>query len=295
MLVSKVYNIYNTYNHQVNNQKNIQKMSFGNDVDKNRKFLSIISSFPNVKDHNSSKQDEAEYARCYKIIKDYLNINGSQNINLGDGLINLAGLGHYKIVEYLLDRYKVDANYRDMIGSTPIMYAAMKGHAKTVEVLGRYGAEVNVKNNMGYNALMLAAMGNHSEAMDKIISINPVYINDTDDAGRTALMHAVILENNAAVDKLLDYNANLDVRNKAGKTALMYAAGNLDRKLMKKLESAGADTKIVDNFGSTANDTYKFVLEMLYMKIELEGRKNFPPELLARYYEIKNAKSMLVT
>ena len=38
-------------------------------------------------------------------------------------------------------------------------------------------AGINKKNNMGYNAIMLAAMENNTAAMDKIVGVNPVYIN----------------------------------------------------------------------------------------------------------------------
>ena len=284
MSISKVSNI------RINKQKVYSKNSFGCNADKNSEFLKIIASFPNVNENNPSIQDELEYDKCYKTVKEYLENNCFQSSNLGNGLIKLASLGHYKIVELLLGKYKVNANNKDIIGSTPIMYAAMKGHTKTIEVLGRYGADINKKNNMGYNAIMLAAMENHAEALDKIIAINPVYIDDTDPAGRTALIIAVIMENKEAAQKLIDYNANLNIKSNAGKTALMYAADNLDRDLMLKLIKSGADPKIVDNFGCTAKDIYEFTTGMLCLKIA-EGKTNsIPQELLIRYYEIINAK-----
>lgn len=273
---------------QANKHKVCSKINFGNNFDENWKFRDIISSFPNINDNNPGKQEEIEFDKYYKIVKDYLETNNVEKKDLENGLINLASNGHYKIVELLLEKYKVSANCKDIVGSTPIMYAAMKGHIKTIEILGKYGAEINEKNNMGYNAIMLAAMENHADAMDKIISINPVYINATNDSGKTPLIMSVILENKKAVEKLISYNAKIDIQDKTGKTALMYAAGNLDKEMMIKLIKAGANTKIEDVLGRTADEIYQFTLKMLYIKIVCEGNKNFPIELVKRFYEILN-------
>ena len=287
MIVNRVSNISNTC---VYRQTRVSKIKFGNSPNKNNEFVAIISSFPNVNEKNPSIQDEIEYEKCYKIVKDYLENNNSEDINLEDGLINFAYKGHHKIVDLLIKKYRVDVNHKDIMGSTPIMYAAMQGYIKTVDILGKNGAAISEKNNLGYNAIMLAAMNNHAKVLDKIISINPVRINDADDRGKTALMHAVILENKETIDKLIEYNANLDKKDCTGKTALMYAAANLDKITMNKLIKSGANTKIKDNLCCTADETYNYMFQMISLKISSGQEKSVPHDLLKRYFEIRKSE-----
>ena len=45
----------------------------------------------------------------------------------------------------------------DVDGMTPLMYAAMNGHADVVSMLHAKGAKVNAVDNFGRTALVLAA------------------------------------------------------------------------------------------------------------------------------------------
>jgi ankyrin repeat protein len=50
-------------------------------------------------------------------------------------------------VKYLLDQHKLDVNYLDRTGSTPLMYAAWKGHLDLVKLLVlKYRADPKIKN-----------------------------------------------------------------------------------------------------------------------------------------------------
>jgi hypothetical protein len=55
--------------------------------------------------------------------------------------------------EALLESRRVDPNSQDLLGRTPISYAASWGNYFAVNMLLRYGAEPDMKDNMGRTAL----------------------------------------------------------------------------------------------------------------------------------------------
>jgi hypothetical protein len=85
------------------------------------------------------------------------------------------------------------------------------------------GASVIAGNDYGLTALLAAAMWNNDIDVIEVLLEAGAEVNAKDNAGRTALMWAVHNRNAEAVSALLDAGAGARARDSDGKTALMLA------------------------------------------------------------------------
>jgi len=90
----------------------------------------------------------------------------------GQALLTAAEAGDQKAVERLLrDQADVNAK-RPGEGSTALMLACNKGHAKDVKVLLENGADANIRNVNGWTALMSAAANGNVEIVGLLLQRN---------------------------------------------------------------------------------------------------------------------------
>lgn len=135
-----------------------------------------------------------------------------------------------------------------------------------VKLLINNGADINIKTNNGYTPLMLCLWNNYNNYINNINNINSIYetakllidtnyINICDIFGNTALIFAVNKFMSNVIKLLLDNGADVNVQNKRGITALMYAvkysANPLGENIVDMLIKYGADVNISDNNGWT--------------------------------------------
>ena len=95
--------------------------------------------------------------------------------------------------------------------------------------------------------LVAIRLGDHAR-VQKLLG-SGVDVNTADNEGTTALMHSVIESDAKMVKLLIDHKANVNAKNSAESTALMYAATNLAK--TKLLLDAGADVKVKGKGGAT--------------------------------------------
>jgi ankyrin repeat protein len=131
----------------------------------------------------------------------------------GDELFNAVRAGDAGHVKALM-KSGADANVRDDLGATPLMYAAALPAQDCIRALLAGGADVNAATIMGSTALMWAT-------------------------GQPA-----------TVRLLIDHGADINAKTKSGMTALLTATRRANTESMKILLARGANPKAVTPDGS---------------------------------------------
>lgn len=160
-------------------------------------------------------------------------------------LINAVVDRKYNLVERLLE-YQVDVDERGSHNMTALMWASIHSNIEIVKLLLKQPLiDVNVQNDFGKTALMLATR------YDIYVALLEYKANMDlrDEDGKTALMKA-IPDGNADVPKLLiDAGANVNIADRNGRTALMYAT---NATIAEHLITHAANIDAQDTHGDTA-------------------------------------------
>lgn len=140
--------------------------------------------------------------------------------------------------------------------TTPLHSAAREGDPKIVKLLLANGFDVNRRNSEGETPLWDAIGGPTDTACIKVLLDAKADLSAREnDYQLTPLLWAVMLEDVAAVELLLQYGAPPDVQDKIGRTALHLAANVHTRRgaeLAALLLKFDADPNVQDKEGCTA-------------------------------------------
>jgi ankyrin repeat protein len=173
-------------------------------------------------------------------------------------------------------------NMQNKAGNTALMLATdskfldddnVDELAKIVKMLLENGADISATDNDGNNALMHALNRKSYQSyqiimqlLTNIIDNNKMnIINMQNKAGNTALMFAIENFQNAIAEMLVDHDVNINVQNKAGNNALILAMFYKNKFIVKMLLDRGADITETDNDGDTA---FMIAIQMKDMYID---------------------------
>jgi len=131
--------------------------------------------------------------------------------------------------------------------STDLFDAVRAGDARSVKVLLQSGADANVRNEIGATPLLYAAALPSQDCL-RVLLDGGADVNASSTSGSTALMWATA--DAAAVRLLLDRGAAVNAKTKDGTTALVTAARRENTEVMKLLMARGADPKASAKDGS---------------------------------------------
>lgn len=180
----------------------------------------------------------------------------------------------------LLLQHGADINARNKQGQTPLLLAHERDDFPVLEFLLAHGANINVMDLDGNTALHLrAASGSDliapprdpfkpmtdkapaARSMMEFLLEHGAHVNATNFAGETPL-HRVAgksfstkdpaKEAHTWIQPLLDHHANLDARDKNGRTVFQLAALNYNVPLVEALLKLGAEINARDRSGATA-------------------------------------------
>jgi len=174
-------------------------------------------------------------------------------------LMQAAQKGYPEIMEVLL-KHGADVDTQNDSGKTAMMLAAFAGKIKAVELLRENGASWEMRDKGGSTAFHWAVDGQHLETVEWCLDDGwNVNIKDTG-SHWTPLLRCAAVNGNADVAKLLIKNdADIDLCDVDGKTALMIAVINGHQNLVELLLKSEADIKVKNAYGKSA---YEMALSM---------------------------------
>lgn len=193
--------------------------------------------------------------------------NSTPGGNVGSSPLHCAVLtGNIDLVQQLIDSgAAIDA--RDDNGNTPLMLAVHHGYPAIVQKLIDAGSKINLHNAEGLTALMNACANvSAGSVAGSVMSIDNLIKAGADvdlqhrETGFTALMQTIgnmqTSLGKLAAERLIVSHANLSLRDKEGRSALIHAAfeaGNPDRfAILKRLIELKVDLNAQDMRGWSA-------------------------------------------
>ena len=131
-----------------------------------------------------------------------------------------------KVAQVLAQWPQTRVDARNTLDESPLMMAALKGHAEIARQLINRGADVN---KPGWTPLHYASTGGHTGIMTVLLEQH-AYIDAESPNGTTPLMMAAQYGSMAAVRLLLEAGADAALKNQLGLTAQDFAmrAGRRD-------------------------------------------------------------------
>ena len=150
----------------------------------------------------------------------------------------------------ILLQHKADALAVESHGVDALMIAARHGLVGTVEILLQTTANPRRARPGGATALMDAAAAGHEDVVRMLIDWSKMHaggklkLNEADENGYTALMHAAMNSHENAMLPLLQEGVDIEQHDKEGRTAVMHAASVA---VVSRLLRANAKVEHVSN------------------------------------------------
>ena len=188
----------------------------------------------------------------------YLDVNARHRDNRRALMLAAQG-GMLEIVDALLHRPGTKLDEKDSDGNTALSLATVAGQSQIVATLTKHqGLGINSQNSLGSTALILVATasGRSKDALAMIDIATDLLkqgakTSAKDHEGGTAILRAVDAGSEAMVQLLLDYNADIHVRDDLNRGLLHSAAiGGHDRMVQLLLEK-GLEVDAQDQNGKT--------------------------------------------
>ena len=142
-----------------------------------------------------------------------------------------------KSYKKLHSEYLAYINKKNSKGYNALLYSAFRGNLQIFTKLMENGADVNsTTSSSGLNALHLAAQGNFPNIIIYLIEKYGMNINSQDNKGNSALHWAVYMNKYQAIDYLIFYNIDINLRENDNDTAYDIAKRRNNLFLMKKFK-----------------------------------------------------------
>ena len=150
------------------------------------------------------------------------------------GLLLASENGHAQVVKLLLDKGANPA-FLDRRGRTPLHAAASAGHTAVAHLLLDAGGSADAPDHNGETPLMQACLNNHVSVLRLLLG-KATQLNLREKRnGDTVLIMATARRQNDIVADLLERGADVNMRNGAGWSALVLAAGSNDVTLLRTI------------------------------------------------------------
>ena len=189
-----------------------------------RRSITTVDSFQNRPLHLAAAAGHAHIISA--LLEDSFDMINYKNSDNQTPLHLAAMGGHVSALEILVAKRGVDLNAIDATGSTALHHATMSNNFKAVSLLVRKGADLWLGDQDNRTPLHLAAKRAHISIMELFICFvdEAVELDRVDSSGRTALHHAVLSNNCTAVELISKRGADTRILDEEGSTPFHYAA-----------------------------------------------------------------------
>lgn len=212
-------------------------------------FLFLVTGCNNEEEremtHQSGELLQAVEANNLEKVQDILK-DASYPINetneKGETPLLIATHKNYIEIAKALINAGADVNKQDVLQDSAYLYAGAQGKTEILAyILENAKPDHQVYNRYGGNALIPAAEKGHLANVKLLLADGNVDINHQNNFGYTALIEAVALTDGSKVyqqivQELLVYNANKELRDDNGMTALDYAKDRGYTEMIELLE-----------------------------------------------------------
>ncbi|XP_060062502.1 ankyrin repeat and death domain-containing protein 1A-like [Ylistrum balloti] len=200
--------------------------------------------------HNAAKENDLPAIE--KLLTDRVDINCKNNLDR-TALHWAAANGNTSIIEKLIEG-GADLEAKDKYGMRPVLWSAWFGHLDALKLLINSGATAKCSNKQGMCLLHCASQNNNVNVINFVLeSLENVNVNEMEKVGeRTALHLAAEAGHLETVMRLIDMQADVNKRDKAGETALHLAARHGHVEVIKRLLMVGVEINDRDVDGRTA-------------------------------------------
>jgi len=173
---------------------------------------------------------------------------------------------HYLIYS-IISHSTFNTNVRDNAGNNIIMNYiisnCMKNQVNMMDIFTSHTGLLSAVNENQENALIIATKLGRREILKKIISVEGKDINHQDSLGNTALHYAVMLNDYYIANYLARHQADINIKNKDGKSPINMVKEIDDSTMMKLLLKPSPPYEIEkmekkDNSKFSFGKTYKF-------------------------------------
>ncbi|EQA63560.1 ankyrin repeat domain-containing protein [Leptospira alexanderi] len=211
-------------------------------------------------------------------------------------LTKAVSTGNVRIVEmvFVNDHPTPNLEERNGEGYTPLLLAVDLGHFEIVEYLLDKGADFLKKNSEGRTILHLTALHNDSEILDLFLEKEETktILEDRDADGNTALLLAASHDSVECLEKLLKIEANFLQVNASGKTGLEEAERQKYHHVSKILKKALAE-KLFFAAKHGEDELCRTILKLGISPNPIDQDGNTPLHIAAIHDQISTAQLLL--
>lgn len=194
---------------------------------KSNNLLGLKQGLANYKDINHKNSDGEtllSYAvdlGHYEIVEFLLDAGANPELGGWTSPLNLSCINGMKEIVELLIVAGSDVNQKLDKDTTALMSASRKGHIDIVKMLINVGANVNIVSRKASTALLLAALNAHSDVFEYLL---PKCSDDIRSFSITRAIQTASVSGDISVISLLkQFNIDLNMKLYGGKTALILA------------------------------------------------------------------------
>ena len=203
--------------------------------------------------HYAAQTDLTDNGETVRAMVETRGITDRPDNDKATALMWAAVKGSAKVLEILLEKQCSQVDTVDINGQTALHKCTQAGHLLCVRVLIRHGSEVNICDKERHTPLFLACATGHRDIVEELLLNGTApHLDDKDTDGKCPIHYAAARDRIDIINILLKHNSSVDAQDNEGCTPLHLSASlGLVHCISLLLENK-ADVEKRDNAGRTA-------------------------------------------